>query len=445
MAESTERELYDDLRAITGHQKSKFLLYCESSCIVITRSRKLERVITSKSVVKNSVLPTAAININQILFKNQYGFRKNHSTSLALINLYDKISTGFDANEHTVGVFLDLSKAFDTVDHEILISKLEHYGIRGLALDWIKNYLFNRMQYVQYNGICSLFNRIKCSVPQGSILCPLLFLIYINDIYNATDIGEFILFADDTNLFYSHDNLPSLMGLINSESCELSEWFQSNNLSINTTKSNYLTFKPRQKRQKFDLKLKINNNDINKVKEVCFLGVMLDENLSWKAHISHVAHKISKSIGIIYRSSFYLFKSALRILYFALVYPYFQYCITVWRSTCSTNLNRIVVLQKRALQIIDKQDFGVHTSPIFDELIILKFEDIYLFNLGKFIYQYKHTLLPDCFECPLLTVNQIHDYNTLIPVNQEHLTSLIAGQILAYFLLIIKDQNFSIR
>ena len=182
------------------------------------------------------------------------------------------------------------------------------------------------------------------------------------------------------------------------------------------------------------MKLKINNNDINKVKEVCFLGVMLDENLPWKAHISHVAHKISKSIGIIYRSSFYLFKSALRILYFALVYPYFQYCITVWRSTYSTNLNRIVVLQKRALQIIDKQDFGVHTSPIFYELIILKFEDIYLFNLGKFIYQYKHTLLPDCFACPLLTVNQIHNYNTLIPVNQEHLTSLIAGQILAYLL-----------
>jgi retron-type reverse transcriptase len=118
------------------------------------------------------------ININQILFKNQYGFRKNHSTSLALINLYDKISTGFDASEHTVGVFLDLSKAFDTVDHEILISKLKHYGIRGLALDWIKNYLFNRMQYVQYNGICSLFNTIKCSVPQGSILGTLLFLTH---------------------------------------------------------------------------------------------------------------------------------------------------------------------------------------------------------------------------------------------------------------------------
>ena len=191
------------------------------------------------------------------------------------------------------------------------------------------------------------------------------------------------------------------MSLINSELCMISKWFQSNKLSVNITKSNYIIFKPRQKRQTFDLYLEINDNKISRVKEVCFLGVILDENLSWQAHISHVAHKISKSIGIIYRSSFYLFKSALRILYFAIVYPYLQYCITVWRSTYSTNLNRIVVLQKRAIRIIDKQDFGVHTTPIFNEFKILKFEDIYLFNLWKFIYQYQHKMLPDCFECPL--------------------------------------------
>ena len=241
------------------------------------------------------------IDINHILFSNQYGFRKNHSTSLALISLYDKISAAFDANKHTVGIFLDLSKAFDTVDHTILISKLEHYGILGLPLEWIHNYLSNRFQYVEYNGFCSLSNRIKCGVPQGLILGPLLLLLYINDIYHATDLGEFILFADDTNLFYSHDNASSLTNLINSELSMLSEWFQANKLSVNISKTNYIIFKPRQKKQIFDLNLKINNKEINRVNEVCFLGVILDENLSWKAHISHIAHKISKSIGIIYR------------------------------------------------------------------------------------------------------------------------------------------------
>ena len=132
-------------------------------------------------------------------------------------------------------------------------------------------------------------------------------------------------------------------------------------------------------------KQKISNKEINRVNEVCFLGVILDENLSWKAHISHIAHKISKSIGIIYRSSFYLFKSALRMLYYALVYPYLQYCITVWGLTYPTNLNRLVIPQKRVIRIIDKQGFGVHTSPIFDELKTLKLRR-YLFIQSWEIY-----------------------------------------------------------
>jgi hypothetical protein len=126
-------------------------------------------------------------------FRNQFSFRKNHSTSHALINLYDQISTGLDANKHTVGIFLDLSKAINTVDHEILINKLEHYGIRGLALDWFKNYLSHRLQYVEFNGTTSMFKEVTCGVPQGSILGPLLFLIYINDICKTTDYGNMIL------------------------------------------------------------------------------------------------------------------------------------------------------------------------------------------------------------------------------------------------------------
>ena len=210
-----------------------------------------------------------------------------------------------------------------------------------------------------------MFKEVTCGVPQGSILGPLLFLVYINDICKTTDYGEFILFADDTNLFYSHENISTLTSVINTELCKISDWLQSNKLSLNIKKSNYIIFKPRQKRQVYNLALTINNNTIDRVKEVCFLGVILDENLTWKAHVSYIARKISKSIGIIYRSSFYLFKSALRILYFALVYPYLQYCVTIWGSTYSSNLNRIVLLQKRAVRIVDKQFFGAHTTCTF--------------------------------------------------------------------------------
>ena len=276
---------------------------------------------------------------------HQYGLRKNHSTSQALLQLYNKISAAIDRKEFTVGIFLDLSKALDTVNHDILFDNLEHYGIRGVALDWMKNYFHNRLQFVQYNDTLSTFKSIRCGVPQRSILGPLLFLLYINDLCDVTNVLEFILFADDTNLFYSHKNQSSLANVINREIHKLSEWFRANKLSINIKKSNYMLFKPRQKRLNIELPISLNGDKIDMVKEVVFLGVILDEHISWKPHISHVARKISKSIGIIYKASFCLSKTSLYKLYYSLVYPYIQYCIIVWGSTYQTNLNRIVLLQ----------------------------------------------------------------------------------------------------
>ena len=157
------------------------------------------------------------LDSNNILFKKQCGFRKNLSTSLALLDLVDKITSAIDEKKYTVGIFLDFSKAFDTVNHDILFDQFSFYGIRGLPLDWLKNYFLNRFQYVDYNGSSSFYNTIKCGVSQGSILGPLLFLIYINYICNASEFLEFILFADDTNLFLSHDDLSYLNTIINLE------------------------------------------------------------------------------------------------------------------------------------------------------------------------------------------------------------------------------------
>lgn len=177
-----------------------------------------------------------------MLVNNQYGFRRQHSTYMAIMDMYDKISAASDRNEFSIGIFIDLSKAFDTLDHVILIKKLEYYGLRGVTLKWFQNYLLNRQQYVFLNESSSSLRVINCGVPQGSVLGPLLFILYINDIVNCSNILKFILFADDTNIFHSDTNVFQLMTTINCELLKLSKWFKANKLSLNVKKTNYILF-----------------------------------------------------------------------------------------------------------------------------------------------------------------------------------------------------------
>ena len=342
----------------------------------------------------------------------QFGFRKNHSTSLALIDLYEKISLALDRNEHAVGVFLDLSKAFDTVDHNILLDKLEHYGIRGVALDWVRSYLSNRLQFVQFNGHSSSPQTICCGVPQGSILGPLFFLLYINDLSNVSTVVELILFADDTNLFMSHKDPVYLATSLNSELNKLSAWFKANKLSLNLKKTNFMLFKPRQKKYQFPMQISVNEQRIEQVKETVFLGVVLDEHLTWKPHISQVAGKISKSIGVISRARFFLPKPCLKTLYYCLVYPYLHYCIIVWGSTDKTNLRRLVSLQKKVIRIISKSTFDSNSDPIFKELELLKLNDVRQLELGKLMFSFNRSLLPSKFNNYFSLNKQVHSYAT---------------------------------
>ena len=367
-------------------------------------SKFLERVIYNRLL--------NFLNKNNILTENQYGFRKNYSTCLALIDLYDKISLAIDNQEFAVGVFLDLSKAFDTINHEVLFDKLAYYGIRGLALEWVKSYFSNRSQFVQFNEHYSGSKNIRCGVPQGSILGPLFFLLYVNDIVHVSRIIELILFADDTNIFLSHKDPIHLTNILNIEIEKLSNWFKSNKLSLNLTKTKIIVFKPRQRKLHHSFQLRINGQCIEQVKETVFLGVQLDEELSWKSHISHIAGKISKSIGIISKASFYLLQKSLFTLYYSIVYPYIDYCNVVWASTYQNNLRRINLLQKRAIRILNKCKFDTHTDPLFKKCFILKVHDIFLLQMGKFIFSLRNGFLPEKFLDMIQQNNQIHSYNT---------------------------------
>ena len=194
------------------------------------------------------------INKFDILNSNQYGFRQLHSTSMAILDLNN---TAVDRGEYSIGVFFRFSKAFDTVNNTILLDKLEHYGIRGIPLLWFKNYLSNRKQYVQYKGIDSKMADITCGVPQGSLLGPLLFLIYINGIHASSKVFSFTLFADDTNIFYKNTSLNQLLTITNNELKKLALWFKANKLSLNISNTDYMLFSNRKNIMNEAIDLKI--------------------------------------------------------------------------------------------------------------------------------------------------------------------------------------------
>ena len=312
------------------------------------------------------------INKNNLLNEKQFGFRPNHSTYMAVIELVDKIANAVERNEPTLGIFLDLSKAFDTINHDILLYKLEYYGFRGVALDWFKSYFINRKQFVRYQMHDSYHKIINCGVPQGPILGPLLFTLYINDIVNTTSLLELILFADDTTLLFSHPDIASQNEIINNELQEICNWFQANKLSVNASKTNYMVLGTHHSTRKFidinqdidilndsestnsrdvekrELNIKLHGVSLNRVSSTKFLGVIIDENLTWKNHIDAISKTISRYVGMLTKLKHFVSENILYSLNCTLILPYINYGVLIWGNTCKIRyLNSITGLSER--------------------------------------------------------------------------------------------------
>jgi hypothetical protein len=353
---------------------------------------------------------------NKLLYKHQYGFRRLHSTELAALELIDQITLNLESNKTPLCIYLDLSKAFDTLNHEILLHKLSFYGINNISHDWFRNYLNGRKQYVNVNGMNSEKTTLMTGVPQGSILGPLLFVIYINDITFASSKFHKILYADDTTLFAtlesfsnsSGSNRESLSNMINKELQLVQDWLSLNKLSLNTTKTKYMIFRRPQKIINEHLNLILSNATIEHVTDFNFLGLTVNETLSWKGHISKIANKISRSIGIIKRMKNFVPPFILKMIYNSLIVPHIYYGITAWGH----DFSRIHKLQKYAIRLITKSKYNSHTEPILKKIECLKVADIYVLQCMKLFHKYKNNQLPTYFHNMFPENASFHSYNT---------------------------------
>ena len=336
------------------------------------------------------------IDKHKLLSEHQYGFRPNRSTSMAVIDLVEQITTATNNKQYTVGVFIDLSKAFDTIHHEILLKKLEIYGVRGKANEWLKSYLSNRLQYVHMNGTDSNKEEITYGVPQGSVLGPRLFIMYINDVCEIFNQMSCVLFADDTSLCCSGKHLDQLLDTVQNELSALKNWFDVNKLSLNVSKTKFIIFGNRPITK--GAKIMINNVEIERVFETKFLGVTIDNKLNWKTHINNIRTKISKTIAVMYRMKPMLNQKSLYMLYCSLVLPYMSYCVEVWGNNYKTAIKPIVLLQKKAIRLVSKSEYYAPTNPLFIDLQTLKLEDLVEFSTALIMYKAHNHLLPTCIQ-----------------------------------------------
>ena len=315
-----------------------------------------------------------------------------------------------------LGIFIDLSKAFDTIDHKILLMKLEHNGIRGNAYNLIASYLSNRLQYIAIFGIESDKLSVEYGVPQGSVLGPLLFLIYINDMLNCSKLGAFVLFADDTNAFVSAKSEKDVYDAANKLMNAIYLYMLANKLHINHNKVCYIHFKPNDyiyHEKCNDYELKLGGKIIEQVKQTKFLGVIIDEKLSWAPHIEYLTNKLKSCVGLINKIRDCIPSSMHKSLYHTLFESHLTYGITVWGGASKKILNPLTTIQKKCIRILfvdnssylDKfktcarsrplndQILGVpfyiqeHTKPLFKENNILTVRNLYYYHM--FLNTYK--------------------------------------------------------
>lgn len=320
-------------------------------------------------------------------YSGQYGFRPDTSTTSAAVDLTVALQGALDDHMLAAAVFIDLKKAFDTVDHKILLQKLENAGIRGFALEWFRSYLNSRTQFIEINGIRSSCLPISYGVPQGSILGPLLFLIYINDIGTLELAGKISLFADDTVIYYKGKSEQEIIKNIQKDMLILFQWLIDNKLTLNKEKTMYMFFHKPSYKSGLQNSIMLGDWNISRVTSFRYLGLFLDSTLSWDTHIEFIKNKITPIIGVLFRLRHAKLPTyVLKSIYHSLIHSHLSYMNMIWGCSTVENLRQLEVLQNRAVRII--------------------FSIPYLTPMKQVYSMYK--IIPLCFQISLSAITHTH-------------------------------------
>ena len=367
-------------------------------------------ILNSISKVIESVMNVQLKNFlieNNLINSNQFGFMPKSSTTSAIIHYLDYIYSGLDSGKFVSSIFIDVKKAFDTVDHQILIEKLKFYSLSNQAINLIKSYLIDRIQYGSVDGGISQPRTIISGVPQGGILSTLLFIIFINDIFNLFLYGSMQMYADDAVISYKCNTVEELEIQMSADLKSINDWFIKNKMCLNLSKTCITVFSLSD--QYIPIKVIINNAKISQIESTTFLGLKIDSNLKWKSHISHIRNKIAPYIFALAKSRHLMTDKCCWTYYYSFIYPYISYMLPIWGQASESDKNVISVLQKKCIKIIRRLPLLYPTIALYDTKVLSLLQMID-FETMILIYKIKNKIL----KCNIVirTGVDVHRYPT---------------------------------